>query len=113
MFPSLMRIPINAGSLCNVKYISISKLNKDVCIIKLSKLKSSQLSTCFHYNQDSPGTQVQSLDQEGPLEKGMATTPVFLPGEFHGQRSLEGYSPWDCKESDMTGLNFTSFHLTL
>ena len=26
--------------------------------------------------------------------KGMATTPVFLPGEFHGQRSLEGYSPW-------------------
>jgi len=22
-------------------------------------------------------------------------TPVFLPGEFHGQRSLVGYSPWD------------------
>jgi len=29
-------------------------------------------------------------------------TPVFLPGEFHGQRSLEGYSPWGCKELDMT-----------
>ena len=29
-------------------------------------------------------------------------TPVFLPGKFHGQRSLEGYSPWGCKESDMT-----------
>ena len=29
-------------------------------------------------------------------------TPVFLPGESHGQRSLEGYSPWGCKESDMT-----------
>jgi len=29
-------------------------------------------------------------------------TPVFLPGEFHGQRSLEGYSPWGHKESDMT-----------
>ena len=24
-------------------------------------------------------------------------TPVFLPGAFHGQRSLEGYSPWDPK----------------
>ena len=24
----------------------------------------------------------------------------FLPGEFHGQRSLVGYSPWCCKESD-------------
>ena len=33
----------------------------------------------------------------------MATTPVFLPGKFHGQRSLVGYSPWACKESDMTG----------
>ena len=29
-------------------------------------------------------------------------TPVFLPGEFHGQRSLAGYSPWDCKEVDTT-----------
>ena len=27
--------------------------------------------------------------------------PVFLPGEFHGQRSLAGYNPWDHKESDM------------
>ena len=30
------------------------------------------------------------------------TTPVCLPGEFHGQRSLEGYSPWDHKEFNMT-----------
>ena len=29
-------------------------------------------------------------------------TPVFLPGESHGQRSLVGYSPWGCKESDTT-----------
>ena len=29
-------------------------------------------------------------------------TPIFLPGEFHGQRSLVGYSPWGCKELDMT-----------
>ena len=29
-------------------------------------------------------------------------TPVFLPGEFHGQRSLGGYSPWGHKESDMS-----------
>ena len=47
-------------------------------------------------------TQVQSLDQEDPLEKGMATTPVFLPGEFHGQRSPVGYSAWGPKELDMT-----------
>ena len=29
-------------------------------------------------------------------------TLVFLPGEFHGQRSLAGYSPWGRKESDIT-----------
>ena len=29
-------------------------------------------------------------------------TSVFLPGEFHGQRSLAGYSPWGRKESDRT-----------
>ena len=28
------------------------------------------------------------------------STPVFFPGEFHGQRSLVGYSPWGHKESD-------------
>ena len=47
-------------------------------------------------------TWVQSLDWEYPLEKEMATSPVFLPGEFHGQRSLVGYSPWGCKELDTT-----------
>ena len=35
---------------------------------------------------------VQSLGGEDPLEKGMATQSVFLPAEFHGQRSLAGYS---------------------
>ena len=29
-------------------------------------------------------------------------TPVFLPEESHRQRSLAGYSPWSCKESDKT-----------
>ena len=37
-----------------------------------------------------------------PLEVEMSTTPVFLPGESQGQRSLAGYSLWDHKESDTT-----------
>ena len=45
---------------------------------------------------------VQPLGWEDPQEKDMATHSVFLPGEFHGQRSLVGYSPWGHKESDMT-----------
>ena len=33
------------------------------------------------------------------LEEDMITTPVFLPGEFHQQSRLVGYSPWGRKES--------------
>ena len=32
----------------------------------------------------------------------MATIPVFLPGNFRGQRSLAGYSPWGHQESETT-----------
>ena len=45
---------------------------------------------------------VQSLGWEDPLEKAMLPTPVFLPGESYGQRSLVGYSPGGCEESDTT-----------
>ena len=37
-----------------------------------------------------------------PWRRERLTTPVFWPGEFHGQRSLEGYSQWGHKELDMT-----------
>ena len=47
-------------------------------------------------------TQVLSLGQEDTLEKGMATHSSILAGEFHGQKSLVGYSPWSHKEWDMT-----------
>ena len=54
-------------------------------------------------------TRVQSLCQEDPLEREMIPwrrkwqpTPVFLPGESHGGRSLVGYSPRGRKESDTT-----------
>ena len=37
-----------------------------------------------------------------PWRREWQHTPVLLPGEFPGQRSLASYSPWGCKESDMT-----------
>ena len=45
---------------------------------------------------------VQFLGQEDPLEEVTATTPVFFPGESHGQRTLADYSPGGCKELDTT-----------
>ena len=47
-------------------------------------------------------TWVRSLGWEDPLEEAWQPTPVFLPGESHGQRSQVGYSPRGCKESDTT-----------
>ena len=40
-------------------------------------------------------------------------TPVFLPGEFHGQTGLERYSPWGHKELDMTERPSLHIHLYL
>ena len=37
-----------------------------------------------------------------PSSSKWQTAPVFLPGKFHGQRSLVGYNPWDHKELDTT-----------
>ena len=37
-----------------------------------------------------------------PWRRAWQPSPGFLPGESHGQRSLAGYSPWGCKESDTT-----------
>ena len=45
---------------------------------------------------------VWSLGWENPLEKEMATHSSFVAWKSHGWKSLVGYSPWGCKESDST-----------
>ena len=45
---------------------------------------------------------VPFLGREDPLRRAWQPTPVFLPGESHGQRNLAGYSSWGPKESDTT-----------
>ena len=52
-------------------------------------------------NLPAKETQVQSLGWEDLLEKGMATHSSILAEEFHGQRSLAGYSPWGPKKLEM------------
>ena len=46
--------------------------------------------------------QVQSLGWEDPWRRKWQSTPVFLPDESHGQRSLVGYGPWSHAELDIT-----------
>ena len=47
-------------------------------------------------------TQLRSLGQEDPLERGMATHTNILPGKSHGENSLVGSSPQGPNELDMT-----------
>ena len=56
-----------------------------------------QQRTCLQYRR--PGFDLQLGKVSWRRE--YLLTPVFLPGELHGQRSLVGYSPWGYTESDM------------
>ena len=67
------------------------KVNGVSLVSQMVKNPSAMWETC-----------VQSLGQEDPLQVGMQPTPVFLPGKFHGQSSLVGFSPWDHIELDTT-----------
>ena len=57
-------------------------------------------------------TQVHFLGWEDFLKKGMATHSSILAWRIPRQRSLAGYSPWDCKELDMTEQQFHFHTLT-
>ena len=52
--------------------------------------------------QERQETWAQPLGREDPLEKEWLPTTIFLSGEFHGLRSLTGYSPWGHRELNMT-----------
>ena len=53
-------------------------------------------------NEEDIRDRFHSWVGKSPWRRARQPTPVFLPGEFHGQRSLGAYSPWGCKELDMT-----------
>ena len=54
-------------------------------------------------------TQVQSLGQEILWRREWLASPVFLPGEFHGQRSLVGYSLSGTESDTREQLNTSHF----
>ena len=66
-----------------------------VHLVKAMIFQSSMVAQMVKHLPAMWKTQVQSLGQEDPLEKGMATHSSILAGEFHGQRSLVGYNPRD------------------
>ena len=60
--------------------------------------------------QECGRPRIDLLVRKIPWRGEWQSTPVFLPGEFHRQRTPMDYSPWGCKESDMTEqLTFRGF----
>ena len=70
-------------------------------------LKPSLVAQTVKNPPAMPETWVRFLGGEDPWRKADQLTPVYLPGKFHGQRSLIGYSPWGYKELDVTELTHT------
>ena len=100
MFPAL------AGG-----FLTISSTWKEAYTFKASSL----LSLVAQLVKNPPAmreTWVGSLSCEDPLEEGMQPTPVLLPVESHGQRTLGGWGGglWGCKESDTTERLSTTQH---
>ena len=95
----------NRGSVAQIQILGCLSLSPNPAVLGISITMdfiiswwiSRKESAC---NAGDPG----SIPGSGrfPWRRKWPPTPVFLPGEFHGQRSLVGYSPWGCKESDTT-----------
>ena len=67
----------------------------DACLPGVSVVKKKILLQCRRCGFDPWVRKI-------PWRRAWQPTPVFLPGKSHGQRSLEGYSPWGPKELDRT-----------
>ena len=68
----------------------------------LKQLSSSSILLDGKESACNTGDMCLILGLGRPPREGNGYTPVLLPESFHGQRSLAGYSPWGCKESDTT-----------
>ena len=95
-----------AQAVWSYKKNTVCTKDKQTCVWLLSQTPTG-LSTCAVVKNlpVSAGAAKDTSLNTGlgrSLEKGMAPSTAFLPGELHGQRSLAGYSPWGHQELDTT-----------
>ena len=90
-------VPASRGSSHSLTH-SPSSLQNQVCCIPPNILWASLISQLVKNLPVMEETGVQSLGwEDAPGGRKWQPSPVFLPGESHGQRSLAGYSPWSRK----------------
>ena len=115
-----MCLPSDALSQCLLSYLGFSYLGRGVAPLSCHPDLGRGVAPQYHTPAPSQllrglsgkefACQCGSLKQRRfdpwvrkiPWRRKWQPTPVLLPGESHGQRSLAGYSPWGCKEQDTT-----------
>ena len=80
------------------KLMSIELVMPSNHLIKIKKKRGDLFESRFYEGSSQFSVSRLFLLQRRSWEP----TPIFLPGEYYGQRSLMGCSPWDCKELDTT-----------
>ena len=75
----------------------VRQLKEEISHLRLPRWLSDKESACQCRRR-----RVNTWARKILRKRKWQSSPVFLPGESHGQRSLAGYSPWDHKESDTT-----------
>ena len=97
--PGIKPTSLMSPALTDGVFANSATWEEEICSTKPSLV--AQMLTNLPAVQE---TQIQSLDQEDLQEKGMATYSSILAWESPWTDNLVGYSPWSCKESDMTTL---------
>ena len=80
----------------------LSLVGKIESVIRLKGFLGGSVVMNLPAMQATQETWVQSLGWKIPWRREWQSTPVFLPGKFHGQRSLADYRPLGHKELDVT-----------
>ena len=100
--------PTKANS-SHIRHPGQHRIDSLCCWTYKSDTFQLRVNHCFPGGSDSKESSCNAGDPDSipglgrsPGEKKWQPMPVFLPGEAHGQRSLAGYSPQGCKESDRT-----------
>ena len=83
-------------------YMTFLKWQKFQEFERISRIWASLVAQRVKHLPAMRETWVWSLGWEDPWRRKWQPTPVFLPGESHGWRSMVGYSPWGRKELDTT-----------
>ena len=90
--------PINAGDIKDIREVKGTQLCLTLCDLMNYTVHGILQARILEWVEEGFNSWVRKI----PWRRAWQPAPVLLTGESHGQRSLAGCSPWDCKEPNTT-----------